>query len=76
VRSLMREVPSPNPAERVRASPPLSPDERMDVGTYQAMRLDAALELLVPFGDDAARLRRSLGSREHWCGLSPGYTKS
>jgi hypothetical protein len=35
----------------------------MDVGTYQAMRLDAALELLVPFGDDAARLGRSLGSR-------------
>jgi hypothetical protein len=44
----------------VRAYPGLGPDDGVDVRTYQGLLLDAALELLMPFGYDAARLRRAL----------------
>jgi hypothetical protein len=44
----------------VRAFPRRGPDDGFDVRIYQAMLLDAALELLTPFGYDAARLRRAL----------------
>jgi hypothetical protein len=44
----------------VRAFPRLGPDDGFDVRAYEAVLLDAALELLTPFGYDAARLRRAL----------------
>jgi DNA polymerase elongation subunit (family B) len=60
VRYLIRDVHSPNKDERVRAFPRLGPDDGFDVAQYQAMLLDAALELLVPFGYDEARLRQAM----------------
>jgi DNA polymerase II len=60
VRYLIRHATAANPEERVRAYPRLGPDDGVDVRVYQAMLLDAALELLTPFGYDAARLRRAL----------------
>jgi DNA polymerase II len=60
VRYLIRHARAPNKAERVRAFPRLGPDDGFDVAQYQALLLDAALELLTPFGYDAARLRRAL----------------
>jgi DNA polymerase-2 len=60
VRYLIRQAGSPNTEERVRAFPCLSPDDGVDVAQYQAMLLDAALELLVPFGYDKVRLRGTL----------------
>ena len=60
VRYLIRRAKAANAAERVRGSPRLSPDDGCDVGAYQDMLLDAALELLTPFGYDAARLRCTL----------------
>jgi DNA polymerase II len=56
----IRRVKAANTEERVRAYPRLGPDDGCDVRAYQAMLLDAALELLTPFGYDAARLRRAL----------------
>src|SRR5919108_3091558 len=58
VRYLIRAARAPNKEERVRAFPRLGPDDGFDVAQYQALLLDAALELLVPFGYDEARLRR------------------
>jgi DNA polymerase II len=60
VRYLIRHARAPNKEERVRAFPRLGPDDGFDVAQYQAMLLDAALELLTPFGYDAARLRGAL----------------
>ena len=60
VRYLIRDARSPNKAERVRAFPRLGPDDGFDVAQYQAMLLDAALELLVPFGYDEAQLRQAM----------------
>jgi DNA polymerase II len=60
VRYLIRDARSSNKAERVRAFPRLGPDDGFDVAQYQAMLLDAALELLVPFGYNAARLRQAM----------------
>src|SRR5262249_21387428 len=57
---LIRAARAPNKEERVRAFPRLGPDDGFDVAQYQAMLLDAALELLVPFGYDEARLRRDV----------------
>jgi len=45
---LIRDARAPNKEERVRAFPRLGPDDGFDVAQYQAMLLDAALELLVP----------------------------
>jgi DNA polymerase elongation subunit (family B) len=59
VRYLIRHATAANPEERVRAYPRLGPDD-VDVRAYQALLLDAALELLTPFGYDAARLRGAL----------------
>ena len=63
VRYLIREALSPNKAERVRAFSRLGPDDGIDVAAYQAMLLDAALELLTPFGYDKGRLRRAIEGR-------------
>jgi DNA polymerase II len=60
VRYLIRDAGSPNKEERVRAFPRLGPDDGFDVAQYQALLLDAALELLVSFGYDEARLRRAM----------------
>jgi DNA polymerase II len=60
VRYLIRAARSPNKEERVRAFPRLGPDDGFDIVQYQAMLLDAALELLVPFGYDEVRLRRAI----------------
>ena len=60
VRYLIRDARAPNKEERVRAFPRLGPDDGFDVTQYQAMLLDAALELLVPFGYDEIRLRRAM----------------
>jgi DNA polymerase-2 len=60
VRYLIRNATAPNKEERVRAFPRLGPDDGFDVAQYQSMLLDAALELLVPFGYDEARLRQAL----------------
>ena len=60
VRYLIRDTRAPNKEERVRAFPRLGPDDGFDVAQYQAMLLDAVLELLVPFGYDEARLRRAM----------------
>jgi hypothetical protein len=60
VRYLLRDVRSRSKEERVRAFPCLGPDDGFDVAQYQAMLLDAALELLVPFGYDKARLQRAM----------------
>jgi DNA polymerase-2 len=60
VRYLIRDARSPNKDERVRAFPRLGPDDGFDVAQYQTMLLDAALELLVPFGYDEARLRQAM----------------
>jgi DNA polymerase-2 len=60
VRYLIRDAHTPNKEERVRAFPRLGPDDGFDVTQYQAMLLDAALELLVPFGYDEARLRQAM----------------
>jgi DNA polymerase II len=63
VRYLIRDARSPNKGERVRAFPRLGPDDGFDVAQYQAMLLDAASELLVPFGYDETRLRRAMALR-------------
>jgi DNA polymerase elongation subunit (family B) len=63
VRYLIRDARSRLKEERVRAFPHLSADDRVDVAQYQAMLLDAALELLTPFGYDKARLRRAMEGR-------------
>jgi DNA polymerase II len=60
VRYLIRDAHSPNKEERVRAFPRLRPDDGFDVAQYQAMLLDAALELLVPFEYNALRLRQAM----------------
>jgi DNA polymerase-2 len=60
VRYLIRHARAPNKAERVRAFPRLGPNDGFDLAQYQAMLLGAALELLTPFGYDAARLRGAL----------------
>jgi DNA polymerase elongation subunit (family B) len=60
IRYVIRDARSPNTEERVRAFPRLGPDDGFDVARYQAMLLDAALELLVPFRYDEARLRRAM----------------
>jgi DNA polymerase-2 len=60
VRYLIRHAKAANKEERVRAYPRLGADDGVDVRAYQALLLDAALELLTPFGYDAARLRRAL----------------
>jgi DNA polymerase-2 len=60
VRYLIRDARSPSKTERVRAFPRLGPDDGVDVAQYQAMLLDAALELLVPFGYNVARLRQAM----------------
>jgi DNA polymerase-2 len=60
VRYLIRHARAPNKEERVRAFPRLGPDDGFDVAQYQALLLDAALELLTPFGYDAARLHQAL----------------
>jgi DNA polymerase II len=60
VRYLIRDTRAPNKEERVRAFPRLGPDDGFDVAQYQTMLLDAALELLVPFGFDEAWLRRAM----------------
>jgi DNA polymerase elongation subunit (family B) len=60
VRYLIRDAHSPNKEERVRAFPRLGPDDGFDVAQYQAMLVDAASELLVPFGYDEAWLRRAM----------------
>jgi DNA polymerase II len=60
VRYLIRDAHSPNKEERVRAFPRLRPDDGFDVAQYQAMLVDAASELLVPFGYDEAWLRRAM----------------
>jgi DNA polymerase elongation subunit (family B) len=49
--------------ERVRAFPCLQSEDRVDVAHYQALLLDAALELLTPFGRDEAWLRRTINTR-------------
>jgi DNA polymerase elongation subunit (family B) len=61
VRYLIRDAPSRLKEERVRAFPLVRPDDRIDVARYQAMLLDAALELVTPFGYDEARVRRGMG---------------
>jgi DNA polymerase elongation subunit (family B) len=58
IRYVIRDARSPNKEERVRAFPRLGPDDGFDAARYQAMLLDAALELLMPFRYDEARLRR------------------
>jgi DNA polymerase-2 len=60
VRYLIRDARALNKEERVRAFPRLGPDDGFDVAQYQAMLLDAALELLVSFGYDEARLRQAM----------------
>jgi DNA polymerase-2 len=60
VRYVIRDARSPNKEERVRAFPRLGPDDGFDVAQYQAMLLDAALELLGSFGYDAAQLREAM----------------
>jgi DNA polymerase elongation subunit (family B) len=60
VRYLIRDARAPDKGERVRAFPRLGPDDGFDVAQYQAMLLDAALELLVPFGYDEIRLRQAM----------------
>jgi DNA polymerase-2 len=60
VRYLIRQAKASSKEERVRAYPRLGPDDAVDGRAYQALLLDAALELLTPFGYDAARLRGAL----------------
>jgi DNA polymerase elongation subunit (family B) len=60
VHYLIRDARAPNKEERVRAFPRLGPDDGFDVAQYQAMLLDAALELLAPFGYDEAQLRQAM----------------
>jgi DNA polymerase-2 len=72
VRYLIRYAKDPNKAERVRAFPRLGPDDAFDAAAYQRLLLDAALELLTPFGYDAPRLRRILSSPPGPRGPSPG----
>jgi DNA polymerase II len=60
VRYLIRDARAPNTEERVRAFPRLGPDDGFDVAQYQALLLDAALELLVAFGYDEGQLRRAM----------------
>jgi DNA polymerase-2 len=60
IRYVIRDARSPNKEERVRAFPRLGPDDGFDAARYQAMLLDAALELLMPFRYDEARLRRAM----------------
>jgi len=62
VRYLIRAARSSNKEERVRAFPRLGPDDGIDVAQYQEMLLDAALELLAPFGYDAVRVRQAMRS--------------
>jgi DNA polymerase II len=59
IRYLLRDTRSPNKEERVRAFPRLGPDDGFDVAQYQAILLDAALELLVPFGYTAIQVREA-----------------
>ncbi|MBI3326558.1 MAG: DNA polymerase [Nitrospinae bacterium] len=58
VRYLIRAARAPSKEERVRAFPRLGPDDGLDVPKYQALLLDAALELLTPFGYAEGQLRR------------------
>jgi DNA polymerase II len=60
VRYVIRDAHSPDKEERVRAFPRLGPDDGFDVAQYQAMLLDAALELLVPFGYNEVQLREAM----------------
>jgi DNA polymerase-2 len=60
VRYVIHDARSPNKEERVRAFPRLGPDDGFDVAQYQAMLLDAALELLVPFGYNEVQLREAM----------------
>jgi DNA polymerase-2 len=60
VHYLIRAAGASSKAERVRAFPRLGPDDGFDVQQYQTMLLDAALELLAPFGYDEARLRGAI----------------
>jgi hypothetical protein len=60
VRYLIRDARSPNKEERVRAFPRLAPDNGFDIAPYQAMLLDAGLELWGAFGYDEAWLRRMM----------------
>jgi hypothetical protein len=60
VRYLIRDARAPNKEARVRAFPRLGPDDGFDGAQYQAMLLDAALELLAPLGYDEARLRQAM----------------
>jgi DNA polymerase-2 len=60
VRYLIRDARAPATEERVRAFPRLGPDDGFDVAQYQALLLDAALELLVAFGYDEGRVRRAM----------------
>jgi DNA polymerase II len=60
IRYVIRDARSPNKEERVRAFPRLGPDDGFDVAQYQMMLLDAALELLVPFGYNKAQLREAM----------------
>jgi DNA polymerase-2 len=50
-----------NKADHVRAFPYLRPEDGVDSAQYQAMLLDAALELLTPFGRDSAWVRQMMG---------------
>jgi DNA polymerase-2 len=60
VRYLIRDARTPAKEERVRAFPRLGPDDGFDIAQYQAMLLDAAMELLVSFGYDEVRLRQAI----------------
>jgi DNA polymerase-2 len=60
VRYLIRDAHSPSKEERVRTFPRLGPDDGFDIAHYQAMLLDAALELLGSFGYNEAQLRRAM----------------
>jgi DNA polymerase II len=60
VRYVIRDARSPNKEERVRAFPRLGPDDGFDVAQYQAMLLDAALELLIPFGYNEVQLQEAM----------------
>jgi DNA polymerase-2 len=56
--------------ERVRAFPFLQPGDGVDGARYQAMLLDAALELLTPFGCDEAWLRQAISGQQAAGGMN------
>jgi DNA polymerase-2 len=60
VRYLIRAARASSKEERVRAFPRLGPDDGVDVAQYQALLLDATLELLAPFGYDGLRVRQAM----------------